>query len=54
VDLLLLLFSSRELLGKLFSRKGAKKTLRNAAALCAFAALRESSSPKEVWPRTVR
>src|SRR5215208_248839 len=27
-------------------RKGAKKTLRNAVALCAFAALRESSSLK--------
>ena len=27
-------------------RKGAKKTLRNAVALCGFAALRESSSPK--------
>src|SRR5215217_1693730 len=26
-----------------FSRKGAKKTLRNAAALCAFAPLREKS-----------
>jgi len=28
-------------------RKGAKKTLRNAVALCAFAPLRESSSHKE-------
>ena len=30
-----------------FSRKGAKKPLRNAVALCVFAPLRESSSLKE-------
>ena len=38
--------SPRPLCKTFFSRKGAKKTLRNAVALCAFASLRESSSLK--------
>ena len=37
-----------------FSRKGAKAQRKPLETRQRFAALRESSSPKEVWPRTVR